>query len=47
MKSGHLDHIDLRVRDIERAQKFYVPVLMVLEFTGGLNSQKGRRIIFP
>ena len=33
MKSRHFDHIDLRVRDVERAKKFYVPVLKALGFT--------------
>src|SRR5579859_4367514 len=33
MKSRHFDHIDLRVRDIGRATKFYVPVLNALGFT--------------
>lgn len=33
MKSRHFDHIDLRVKDVERAKKFYVPVLNALGFT--------------
>ena len=33
MKSRHFDHIDLRVRNVERAQKFYVPLLNALGFT--------------
>ena len=33
MKSRCFDHIDLRVRDVERAKKFYVPVLKALGFT--------------
>src|SRR5664280_3350470 len=33
MKSRYFDHIDLRVRDVERAKKFYVPVLNALGFT--------------
>jgi catechol 2,3-dioxygenase-like lactoylglutathione lyase family enzyme len=33
MKSRYFDHIDLRVRDMERARKFYVPVLAALGFT--------------
>ena len=33
MKSRHFDHIDLRVRDVEQARRFYVPVLKALGFT--------------
>jgi catechol 2,3-dioxygenase-like lactoylglutathione lyase family enzyme len=33
MKPRLFDHIDLRVRDVERAKKFYVPVLNALGFT--------------
>ena len=33
MKSRLFDHIDLRVRDVERARKFYVPLLNALGFT--------------
>jgi catechol 2,3-dioxygenase-like lactoylglutathione lyase family enzyme len=33
MKSRLFDHIDLRVRDVERATKFYVPLLNALGFT--------------
>src|SRR5436309_14346919 len=33
MKARYFDHIDLRVRDMERAKKFYVPVLAALGFT--------------
>ena len=33
MKSRYFDHIDLRVKDVERAKKFYVPVLKALGFT--------------
>jgi catechol 2,3-dioxygenase-like lactoylglutathione lyase family enzyme len=33
MKSRHFDHIDLRVKDMERAKKFYVPLLAALGFT--------------
>ena len=33
MKSRLFDHIDLRVKDVERAKKFYVPVLNALGFT--------------
>jgi len=33
MKSRLYDHIDLRVRDVERARKFYVPILNALGFT--------------
>src|ERR1041384_5410326 len=33
MKSRYFDHIDLRVKDMERAKKFYVPVLAALGFT--------------
>ena len=33
MKSRYFDHIDLRVRDVERARKFYVPLLNALGFT--------------
>jgi catechol 2,3-dioxygenase-like lactoylglutathione lyase family enzyme len=33
MKSRYFDHIDLRVRNVERAKKFYVPVLAALGFT--------------
>ena len=33
MKSRHFDHIDLRVRDVEHATKFYVPLLNALGFT--------------
>jgi catechol 2,3-dioxygenase-like lactoylglutathione lyase family enzyme len=33
MKSRHFDHIDLRVRDVERAKKFYRPLLNALGFT--------------
>lgn len=33
MKTRHYDHIDLRVKDVERAKKFYAPVLKELGFT--------------
>ena len=33
MKSRLFDHIDLRVRDVEQARKFYVPLLNALGFT--------------
>lgn len=33
MKSRYLDHIDLRVKDFERAKKFYGKLLPVLGFT--------------
>ncbi|HUI07795.1 MAG TPA: VOC family protein [Verrucomicrobiae bacterium] len=33
MKSRLFDHIDLRVKDVARAKKFYVPVLNALGFT--------------
>ena len=33
MKSCLFDHIDLRVRDVEQAKKFYVPLLNALGFT--------------
>jgi catechol 2,3-dioxygenase-like lactoylglutathione lyase family enzyme len=33
MKLRYFDHIDLRVKDVERAKKFYVPVLNALGFT--------------
>ena len=33
MKPRLFDHIDLRVRDAERARTFYVPVLKALGFT--------------
>jgi catechol 2,3-dioxygenase-like lactoylglutathione lyase family enzyme len=33
MKSRYFDHIDLRVRDVERAKAFYEPVLAALGFT--------------
>jgi catechol 2,3-dioxygenase-like lactoylglutathione lyase family enzyme len=33
MKTRYFDHIDLRVKDMERAKKFYVPVLAALGFT--------------
>jgi catechol 2,3-dioxygenase-like lactoylglutathione lyase family enzyme len=33
MKSRHFDHIDLRVKDVGRAKKFYVPLLNALGFT--------------
>jgi len=33
MKSRFYDHIDLRVRDVERARKFYVSLLNALGFT--------------
>ena len=33
IKSRHFDHIDLRVKDVERPRKFYVPVLKALGFT--------------
>ncbi|HUJ10499.1 MAG TPA: VOC family protein [Verrucomicrobiae bacterium] len=35
MKSRLDEHIDLRVKDVERANKFYVPVLNALGFTVG------------
>ena len=33
MKSRYFDHIDLRVKDMEQAKKFYVPLLAALGFT--------------
>lgn len=33
MKPRLFDHIDLRARDVERARKFYVPLLNALGFT--------------
>ena len=33
MKSRHFDHIDLRVRNIGRAKKFYRPLMKALGFT--------------
>lgn len=33
MKSRLFDHIDLRVKDMEPAKKFYVPLLAALGFT--------------
>src|SRR3989442_15168658 len=33
MKSRYFDHIDLRVKDMTGAKKFYVPVLAALGFT--------------
>jgi catechol 2,3-dioxygenase-like lactoylglutathione lyase family enzyme len=33
MKPRLFDHIDLRVKDMERAKKFYVPLLNALGFT--------------
>jgi predicted enzyme related to lactoylglutathione lyase len=33
MKTRHLDHIDLRVRDIDVARKFYEQVLPAIGFT--------------
>ena len=42
MKSRLFDHIDLRARDVDRTQKFYVPLLKALGFTEGLNSQQSQ-----
>ena len=33
MKIRYFDHIDLRVKDVERAKKFYVSLLAALGFT--------------
>ena len=33
MKSRHYDHIDLRIRNVARARKFYRPLMRALGFT--------------
>ena len=40
MKSRYFDHIDLRVKDTERAKKFYVPLLAALGFTVNNSNEK-------
>jgi predicted enzyme related to lactoylglutathione lyase len=40
MKMRHLDHIDLRVKDFERAMKFYQRLLPALGFTRDRSDQE-------
>ncbi len=47
MKTRFFDHIDLRVKDRARAQKFYAQVLPALGFTRDLSDQEWGNFTVP